>query len=719
MKNYIGNNNEINKKKYKHSLPPKLNSNAGNVEYNISMFNKMNDVNMPSNVAADVSGMSEDYKTRERIISELRSLGKNYKFEKYSDAQLYAMLNRILNQSRVKPQRKDTIDIKRDKRFSNGIVNDDPSYNFDDPDRIGDYKVKESIKESLNKIDHYCIDNDLPFYDLRSLYEATQPMTPDKKRQLKKLLDDPNVTADTVKGFIQGADPNRKIEELNESDDNLTYDELIELAHKYYKQGGMDIIEFWDENSLKEYEKEFGPMTKDTAIRLMRVMGNVTEDEREAGRYFSKQTYEDLNFNSPFPTWNDAYDLFQEVVDKYFPDEDKIDMEIENLRLKYEGNKEFDHAYEVWQTSGIDDDYDDEYQDSDDLIIADWEDTTDVDFDESLNEDTVKQGNKWVNKGNEGTHGKFNTKKEADAQRRAIWVNWNKYKAESLNEHILSENDLREAAKEYYDQVKKDIELINKYPDILTDKYNSKESLINGLENDVIEPFELYDWIIATLNEHNILIDESLDDEEYYTKQISRNLGPSVLAFMNASKVNNVEVQDAVSEFFDDYRKIPSKGMESLDTKYDCDKDRFYQKYRPFVDKCKKIVSELNPTGYGKTDYFDIKVKELLKKVDYNFPYGWKVFNGCSDRQNVNEDYTRSDDEWGDPYTYEEVYDNLKSLTNDFSDKDGNVRCWYEQEKIYGVDILKKYYKVVETSDARMTDGEDMSWVISYSGLKK
>lgn len=45
---------------------------------------------------------------------------------------------------------------------------------------------------------------------------------------------------------------------------------------------------------------------------------------------------------------------------------------------------------------------------------------------ESMNEDTIKQGNAWVNKGKEGTHGKFRTKKEADAQRRAIWVNWNK-----------------------------------------------------------------------------------------------------------------------------------------------------------------------------------------------------------------------------------------------------------------------------------------------------
>lgn len=43
-----------------------------------------------------------------------------------------------------------------------------------------------------------------------------------------------------------------------------------------------------------------------------------------------------------------------------------------------------------------------------------------------LEEDTIKQDGKWVNKGKEGTHGTFKTKKEADAQRRAIWVNWDK-----------------------------------------------------------------------------------------------------------------------------------------------------------------------------------------------------------------------------------------------------------------------------------------------------
>lgn len=52
-----------------------------------------------------------------------------------------------------------------------------------------------------------------------------------------------------------------------------------------------------------------------------------------------------------------------------------------------------------------------------------------------LNEDTVKQGNKWVNKGDSGkTHGKFNTKKQADAQRKAMYAN--NFKGESLEEKL-------------------------------------------------------------------------------------------------------------------------------------------------------------------------------------------------------------------------------------------------------------------------------------------
>lgn len=45
-----------------------------------------------------------------------------------------------------------------------------------------------------------------------------------------------------------------------------------------------------------------------------------------------------------------------------------------------------------------------------------------LDLLESLNEDTIKQNGKWVNKGKEGTHGTFRTKKAADAQRKAMFA---------------------------------------------------------------------------------------------------------------------------------------------------------------------------------------------------------------------------------------------------------------------------------------------------------
>ena len=50
-----------------------------------------------------------------------------------------------------------------------------------------------------------------------------------------------------------------------------------------------------------------------------------------------------------------------------------------------------------------------------------------------LEEDTIKQDGKWVNKGKEGTHGTFRTKKEADAQRKAMFSQGYK---EGLNEML-------------------------------------------------------------------------------------------------------------------------------------------------------------------------------------------------------------------------------------------------------------------------------------------
>jgi len=214
MRNYIGNNNEINKKKYKKSLPPKLNPDAGNVEHNIDMFNKASsgDANLSS--SAGMNGMAESY-DRDSLIARITEFGKHYNFDKYTDAQLNAMLNRLVDASnhrkKILPKHQDRINIQSERH----IMNDDPSYNFDDPEREGEYRV-ENLREALNRLDHYCIDNDKTFYDLRSLYENIQhQLTPQEKQELKKLVDTTN-DPDAIKAYIDSKDPQKKNEELDE-----------------------------------------------------------------------------------------------------------------------------------------------------------------------------------------------------------------------------------------------------------------------------------------------------------------------------------------------------------------------------------------------------------------------------------------------------------------------------------------------------------------------
>lgn len=68
-----------------------------------------------------------------------------------------------------------------------------------------------------------------------------------------------------------------------------------------------------------------------------------------------------------------------------------------------------------------------------------------INIDEGLNEDTVKQNGKWVNKGKEGTHGKFTTKKAADAQRKAMFANGyhESLETDSIDNFINDLYDLR------------------------------------------------------------------------------------------------------------------------------------------------------------------------------------------------------------------------------------------------------------------------------------
>lgn len=62
----------------------------------------------------------------------------------------------------------------------------------------------------------------------------------------------------------------------------MTFDELYALALAHYEHGGDSVVECWNANTLKEYEAEFGKMTKERALQMFRTIDEVTRDIQNA-----------------------------------------------------------------------------------------------------------------------------------------------------------------------------------------------------------------------------------------------------------------------------------------------------------------------------------------------------------------------------------------------------------------------------------------------------
>lgn len=683
MKNYIGNNNEINKKKYKKSLPPKLNTNAGNVEYNINMFNRAADVGDAPSSAEGMSGMAEAY-DRDSLITRIIEFGKHYNFDKYTDAQLNAMLNRLVDaenhRKRVLPRHQDKINIQSSRH----TMNDDPSYNFDDPEREGEYRV-ENLREALNKLDHYCIDNDKRFHDLRSLYEnIAHTLSSQEKTELKNLLNTTN-DPDAVKAYLDSKDPDKKQdEELKEDKKGITFEELMKLAVRYYMQGGSEIIEFWDKNSFDEYEKEFGPMSRETAIKLMKTMKAVTDDELEAGRYWSKDTVESYSVKSNSTT--DSVDV--------------IDDETNQVVSRHRGENALDDANHEKDVMNMNEDFDpfDTYSLQDKIYDFLYFLIDDMNYEEMISEVSDEFGM---------------SPDEAE-----------KYVKAYINDSEVEWHDTADLEEDYDDYKSWTIEDRRKYKRLLI--------INNEGGNSAFDLEQLVKKYQPSAEDMEDLTKETIQKvynelKDMYTKELQRyGKDHEVdLVALQALGLTGLEKKLAKEDLQESTQTV--YGVQYYENKlgkwitydYSSDKERIEYSYdQPIAGNPAKRMVELEISGTRKKKF---KVLKTLKQTKNT----WESLNRENKRvvaytpKDLEEDYTKADDEWGNPYTLDEVFDQLKELTNDFTDKDGTVRCWYEQEKIYGVKVLKKYYNVVEVSDGRMSNEEDMSWVIAYSDPKE
>lgn len=92
-----------------------------------------------------------------------------------------------------------------------------------------------------------------------------------------------------------------------------------------------------------------------------------------------------------------------------------------------------------------------------------------------------------------------------------------------------------------------------------------------------------------------------------------------------ADSLDYSDLKSKADQMFTELTEIEDKedDLDYLDTLRDMQRE-FYQKYRPFADKCEEILNTISPSGYGGDDFRLISIRELARKVDNNFPYGWR-----------------------------------------------------------------------------------------------
>lgn len=155
----------------------------------------------------------------------------------------------------------------------------------------------------------------------------------------------------------------------------------------------------------------------------------------------------------------------------------------------------------------------------DDLMVNDTNESFRVGLPESKNESIIKTSkDKWVNKGKEGTHGEFSTKKKAREQQKAMFAS--RWKGESLEENadrisiesdfedITNMSDAKERLKKY------DIDLIKKDNRNYILRKDGKEYTFYVLDN----PNEVRKDLARAVHK----LTDSIKDAEYFIPEDGR-----------------------------------------------------------------------------------------------------------------------------------------------------------------------------------------------------
>lgn len=368
---------------------------------------------------------------------------------------------------------------------------------------MGNSLSYKQILESLNNIDKKCIDENTTFYDLRETFKGlVEDLSYEDREDIKDVIDAtknmPNdKAADTIAAVLVAKDSNdEKNESLEEDDDNV--DKIIDIntlnpedlkllavyivndARKESVIHEEDLVEasyggaydieddmFFTKDELVEFgydlvdkfsnwaecKADLADMYMTSPVDLVIEVledydiihqAKVRIDMRKIKRPKDVYKYEDIILKQ----WEDSYNEYH----KY--DECFIKEDIDEIYSYEQMENELKFASDNWTKDPFEGNiyYEEEFDYAIEILSKHYENVkrqrrgNNFWFKAtrpSLFEDAEKNSKgKWVNKGKEGTHGEFKTKKEADAQRKAIFANGYSESLDSNNKKGYWDGDI-------------------------------------------------------------------------------------------------------------------------------------------------------------------------------------------------------------------------------------------------------------------------------------
>ena len=384
-----------------------------------------------------------------------------------------------------------------------------------------------------------------------------------------------------------------------------------------------------------------------------------------------------LGFPDDFDGKENASNLLQ---DSTYAMSDELRAEIEELFHIAEFNDEQD--YDGYQFFDFDDDFDDEDDDEDEMnqkALAMLGKRESFNLREALNQIDLNTDNKYD---------LLNLYESCD----------------------LKENEKRALANIVYDQ--EDPSVIY---DTLNNRYVSGEEIgmPERVKDGVIHEDEMREGFTYTDTGTNV----EVYSDYYIAKKRANELGLKMAeygdlddkfsyCFWNESGDRNADEQvlayykfvDTVPAPLDEFeRQLMLDRYEKGPFDNELDESKSIKEDKSVVDFVGEI--EANKNNPEKCDAIYREAEKTLGKYDMNY-----VTDVYSKHRNVESKSIKESDE-ETPYTKEEVERELKSITHNFTDKDGDVKCGFEEEKKFGVEILRQHYRIVEVSGDDRREG--------------